>query len=194
MLCLKSCLLFRQNFNLRRWTCKFSWGKLAQNVQWYKKIDNFYNNYTKKSFLVGLPWWLSGRESACSAGDAGFIPGSGRSSRQGHGNPLLYSCLENPRDRGGRLKSIGSQRVRHDWCNYACMHALFLVEWPSWAYCPPLELARGTGLQELKPPLSRSEGRKSTLKHLSVSASLNDCTVRRVLLEARQEPRRVNLE
>ena len=35
-----------------------------------------------------------------SAGDVGSIPGSGRSSGGGHGNPLLYSCLENPMDRG----------------------------------------------------------------------------------------------
>ena len=32
--------------------------------------------------------------------DAGSIPGSGRSPAEGHGNPLQYSCLENPRDRG----------------------------------------------------------------------------------------------
>ena len=32
--------------------------------------------------------------------DDGLIPGSGRSPREGHGNPLQYSCLENPKDRG----------------------------------------------------------------------------------------------
>ena len=35
-----------------------------------------------------------------NAGDAGLIPGSGRSPGEGHGYPLLYSCLENPMDRG----------------------------------------------------------------------------------------------
>ena len=44
--------------------------------------------------------WLSGKESACQAGDLGSIPGSGRSSGEGNGNPLKYSCLENPMDRG----------------------------------------------------------------------------------------------
>ena len=51
----------------------------------------------------GLPRWLSGKESACNAGDAGdtgSIPGSGRSPGGGNGNPLQYSCLENPIDRG----------------------------------------------------------------------------------------------
>ena len=39
-------------------------------------------------------------ESACKAGDLGLIPGSGRSPAEGNGNPLQYSCLENPMDRG----------------------------------------------------------------------------------------------
>ena len=38
--------------------------------------------------------------SACNAGDLGSIPGSGRSPGEGNGNPLQYSCLENPMDRG----------------------------------------------------------------------------------------------
>ena len=40
------------------------------------------------------------KESACDAGDAGLIPGSGRSPGEGNGNPLKYSCLGNPVDRG----------------------------------------------------------------------------------------------
>ena len=38
--------------------------------------------------------------SACNAGDPGSIPGLGRSPGEGNGNPLQYSCLENPMDRG----------------------------------------------------------------------------------------------
>ena len=41
-----------------------------------------------------------GKESACNAGNPGSIPGSGRSPREGNGNPLQYSCLENPMDNG----------------------------------------------------------------------------------------------
>ena len=41
-----------------------------------------------------LPWWLSGKESACNAGDLGLIPGSGRSPGRGHSNPFWHSCLE----------------------------------------------------------------------------------------------------
>ena len=41
-----------------------------------------------------------GKESACNVGDPGSTPGSGRSPGEGNGNPLQYSCLENPMDRG----------------------------------------------------------------------------------------------
>ena len=40
--------------------------------------------------LWGLPWWLSGKESACNAGDAGLITGSGRCPGEGNGNPLQF--------------------------------------------------------------------------------------------------------
>ena len=50
--------------------------------------------------IVGLPWWLSGKESACSAGDPGLVPGLRRSSGEGNGYLLQYSCLGNPTDRG----------------------------------------------------------------------------------------------
>ena len=47
--------------------------------------------------------------------DVGSIPGKGRSSGGGNGNPLQYSCLENPMDRGAWWAIVhGSQRVRHD--------------------------------------------------------------------------------
>ena len=57
----------------------------------------------------------SGKESACNAGDAGLIPGSERSPREGNDNPLQYSYLEIPwTEEPGRLQSMGLQRVRQD--------------------------------------------------------------------------------
>ena len=54
------------------------------------------------------------------------IPGSGRSPGGGHGNPLKYSCLENPMDRGTcQARSIGSQRVKHDSSNLAGTQYIF---------------------------------------------------------------------
>ena len=61
----------------------------------------------------GFPVDISGEESACQAGDArdlGLGPGLGRSPAVGNGNPLQYSCLENPwTEESGRLQSMGSQ-------------------------------------------------------------------------------------
>ena len=50
--------------------------------------------------IVGLPWLLSGEESACQTEDTGSIPGSERSPGEGNGNPLQYFRLGNPMDRG----------------------------------------------------------------------------------------------
>ena len=47
----------------------------------------------------GFPGGSEGKASACNAGDLGLIPGLGRSPGEGNGNPLQYSCLENPMDR-----------------------------------------------------------------------------------------------
>ena len=54
----------------------------------------------------GLPQWLSREESTCNAGDVGLIPESRRSPEGGHGNPLQYSCWENPMDRGARWAAV----------------------------------------------------------------------------------------
>ena len=59
-----------------------------------KSIYPYYN------WTVGLLRWLRGKEFSCNAedsGDMGLIPRSGRCPGGGHGNPLQYSCLENPR-------------------------------------------------------------------------------------------------
>ena len=63
----------------------------------------------------GLPHNSVGKESACNARDLGSIPGSRRSPGEGNGNPLQYSCLENPMDRGARRATVhGVARVGHD--------------------------------------------------------------------------------
>ena len=65
--------------------------------------------------MLGFPGGSDGKDSACSAGDPGLIPGSGRSPEKGDGNSLQYSCLESPMDGGVWQATVhGSQRVRHD--------------------------------------------------------------------------------
>ena len=55
----------------------------------------------KASFIVQLV-----KESACNAGDPDSTPGSGISSREENSNPVKYSCLENPMDRGVRWATV----------------------------------------------------------------------------------------
>ena len=53
--------------------------------------------------------------TACNAGDLGLIPGSGRSPGEANGNPLQYSCLENPMDGGAWWATVHSvAKSRHD--------------------------------------------------------------------------------
>ena len=51
-------------------------------------------------FLNTCAFWLSDKQPVCNAGEAGSIPGLGRSPGRGNGNPFQYSCLGNPMDRG----------------------------------------------------------------------------------------------
>ena len=64
---------------------------------------------------MGFPRSSVDKESACNAGDLRLIPGLGRFAGEGNGNPLQYSCLENPMDRGAWRATVrGVARVRHD--------------------------------------------------------------------------------
>ena len=76
--------------------------------------------------LIGLSWWLSSKESSCSArvaGDMGLIPGSGRSPEGGHGNPLQHSCLENPVERGAWRAMVHRVAKSQTWLKQlACAH------------------------------------------------------------------------
>ena len=63
---------------------------------------------------------LSGKESACNAGNKSLIPGWQRCPGEGHGNPLQYSYLKNPMDRGAwQAIAVDSQRIGHYWSESA---------------------------------------------------------------------------
>ena len=65
--------------------------------------------------LMEFPHSSVDKESACNAGDPGSIPGWERSPEEGNGNPLQYSCLENPMDRGAWWATVrGIARVGHN--------------------------------------------------------------------------------
>ena len=65
--------------------------------------------------LVGFPSSSEVKASACNVGELGSIPGLGRSPGEGNGNPLQYSCLENPMDRGAwwaAVHGVAKSRTR----------------------------------------------------------------------------------
>ena len=75
--------------------------------------------YTTVTYTTVTYTWatrcLSGKESICQAGDTGSTPGLERSTREGNSNPVQYSCLGNPMDRGAWWATVlGLQRVGHD--------------------------------------------------------------------------------
>ena len=81
--------------------CSLEGLMLKLKLQYFGHLMGQTDSFEKA--LMELPWWLSGKEFACNAGasgDPGLIPGSGRSPGEENNNPLQYSCLENPTDRG----------------------------------------------------------------------------------------------
>ena len=82
-----------------------------------------YHSYSITLFcicLLGFPGGSDGKESASNAGKLGSIPGPGRSPGEGNGNPLQYSCLENPMEKGvhGVAKSQTQQSTQHTYPLY----------------------------------------------------------------------------
>ena len=63
--------------------------------------------------IKGFPGGSDGKESACNSGDPGLIPRLGRSPREGNGNPLQYSCLENSMDKGAWWTTV--DEVAKSW-------------------------------------------------------------------------------
>ena len=73
-----------------------------------------------------------GKESACSTGDLGSVPGLRRSPRGGHGNPLQYSCLENPH---GKRSLVGYSPWGHkglDTAERLSTHSVLCWSWLTW--------------------------------------------------------------
>ena len=85
---------------------------------------------------LGFPGGSDSEESAWNAGDPGSIPGWGRFPREGNGNPLQYSCLENSVDREAWRTTVHGVAMSHKALEGTCFRGmiLFWVE-SSWHYC-----------------------------------------------------------
>ena len=105
----------------------------TQFDSWVGKISWRRDRLPIRVFL-GLPGGSDEKESTCNVGDLGLIPGLGRSPGGEPGNPLWYSCLENPHGQMSLVaRSMGSQRVRHDWASKhgTAQHSRMWTPWTS---------------------------------------------------------------
>ena len=91
----------------RDWTYIHCTGRQSPNHWTAKKVPKY---------LLGFPGDSDGKEYSCNAGDTSSVPGLGRSPEGGHGNPLQYSCMENPKDRGA---------------GWTCVHGVIVWTWLS---------------------------------------------------------------
>ena len=94
---------------------------------------------------LGFPGVSDGKESACSAGDLSSVSGSGTSPGGGHGNPLQYSCLENPMDGGAWRATVSgvakSQTRLSDWAKHSVFTGVGI--WSNWEAGSWLLMIRG---------------------------------------------------
>ena len=81
-----------------------TWKDPEHHLPSHRPLDTWNNSLWKKFGIYlsncRLPWWLSSKESTCNSGDTSLMLGLGRPPGEGNGNPLQYSCLANPMDRG----------------------------------------------------------------------------------------------
>ena len=75
-------------------------GKVLQGDDISNSLERWEGFGQVEGHRWSFPGGSVGKESVCNAGDPDSIPGLGRSPGEGNGNPLQYSCLENPMDRG----------------------------------------------------------------------------------------------
>ena len=136
--------------------CLFEQGMSVHDMCIFKTMKTADRIHGEKANIKSIPPPPS-KESACNAGDPSSTPGSGRSPGGGHGNPLQYSCLENPMDSGAWRATV--YREAKSWTRLRDQHFPFLsllTEELSQA----IVALRVYGLQAVSPdPLKSATGR-----------------------------------
>ena len=93
-----------------------------QKMMWLFTWHNFWLSDNIIGIQVSFPGGSEVKASASNAGDPGSIPGSGRSLAEGNGNPLQYSCLENPMDWGAWWAAVhGVTKSQTRLSDFTCL-------------------------------------------------------------------------
>ena len=110
--CVGSCFIWRKTLYWQE-SLKY----LTIDIKWFvgkcQKTWSFVQ--TIQSKIINILCGSDGKESACSAGNLGLIPGSGTSLREGNCNPLQYPCLENPMDGGAWAATVHGVAKSQTW-------------------------------------------------------------------------------
>ena len=112
----------------------FSHRSVLSSTQLYSDLQVTQHD-SLEFFLHSFHAGSDGKESACSVGDLGSIPGSGRSPGEGNGNPLQCSCLENPMDGGAwwaSVHGVAENRTRLSDSPFLFSGAQLGKLWPPW--------------------------------------------------------------
>ena len=123
----------------------------THHIHTYTHTHTHTHTHTYIHTYIRLPYWLSSKESACNAGPArhsGSILGLGRSPGEGNGNPLQYSCLENPMDRGAwratvhgvtkswtQLKRLSTHSTHTHTYRYVYVYDIYIGDYTLEHYC-----------------------------------------------------------
>ena len=94
-------------YSVCTYMCPYVFSEFYQVFPVYFLFKRFLTN------TMGFSGGSDSKETACSVGDLGLIPGQGRSSGEVNSNPLQYVCLENPMDRGAWWAAV--HRVTKSW-------------------------------------------------------------------------------
>ena len=104
-------------FNNIFWRCNYVLQLLSGIRRETKRKLNYWRLLLTFQAMM-LPWWLRSKESSCNARDPGSILESGRSPGEGNDNPLQYSCLGNPMDRGAWWATLHGVAESQIWLSY----------------------------------------------------------------------------
>ena len=97
---------------IKKWTTD-----TCNNIDESPENNSGWKNKKSPKATWGFPGGSDGKESNCNVGDPAPNPGSARSPGEGNGNPLQYSCLENPTDRGAWLTTVHGVPKSHTQLN-----------------------------------------------------------------------------